>query len=124
MLSYGSLVWSHATKQAYIQTRLRSLQRMAINLMTHIPRSTPSQFLELAVDLCPLHIFFENEAMKAYYRLHKILDFGWSGTSDTKTYSESHMRQWKKCEEEIGLNIDLVDQNEGQIPRILYKVRK
>ena len=43
----------------------------------------------------PLDIFCEQEALKAYCRLAKILEFGWKGTMKWKHHGVSHMKHWE-----------------------------
>ena len=105
MISYGSIVWAHCLK--VYKERLRRLNRLAINTFCSIPQSTPTRFLEIALDVMPLDLFCEQEALKSYCRLNKKLEFGWDGTAKRKTFNTSHIKHWKsllnKCE---GWDID------------------
>ena len=44
----------------------------------------------------PLHLFVKREALKKYFRLRGVIEFGWSGTYKNKKYSTSHMCYWKE----------------------------
>ena len=67
MLSYGALVWAHETKPFI--TKLTRLNRLAINPFCSIPRSVPTGFLEIMLNVQPLHLFVKREALKSYFRL-------------------------------------------------------
>ena len=99
MISYGALVWGHEAKT--FKEKLRRLNRMAINTFCSIPKSTPTRFLEIALDIMPLDKFIEKEAMKAFSRLRKVLEFGWDGKAKRKTLSVSHMKYWSDKAERI-----------------------
>ena len=83
-----------------------------MNLMCHIPKSTPTQFLEIALDLCPLHLFGKMEALKTHYRLHQVLEFDWEGVhkNKVKTYCDSHLKVWKDYAERIGIDVNKLDE--------------
>ena len=92
MIAYGALVWAHTARGH--NEKLRRLNRMAINTFCNIPKSTPTRMLEISLNIMPLDLFMEQEALKAYSRLHNVLEFGWSGIAKRKTFNVSHMKYW------------------------------
>ena len=59
-----------------------------------IPKSTPSKFLEIALNIMPLTLHCQKEGLLAFIRLKGVLEFGWLGSSRQKTYANSHMKFW------------------------------
>ena len=89
-LCYGSMIWGH--RAPHLISKLRRINRMAINTFANFPKSTPTAALEVMLDVMPLHLFCTQEAMLARLRLDKVLEFGWDGTSHTKNHAISHMK--------------------------------
>ena len=58
--SYGALVWAHEINTAVLKKKLQKLNRLAINCFCHIPRSTPTMMLEIALDVVPFGFTCEN----------------------------------------------------------------
>ena len=79
MLAYGALVWAHELNQQYIKDALQKINRLAINTFCVVARSTPTKALEVILDVTPLHIFCRATATATFFRIHKSLEFGWSG---------------------------------------------
>ena len=75
VLTYGALIWGHRAQSRSIQTKLRTINRLAVNACVSIPLSTPTKALELIMDLPPLHLYIENIALNSLYRLQDSLDF-------------------------------------------------
>jgi ribonuclease HI len=73
-LTYGALVWGHAAQRKGIQDKLRRLNRLASNMTSRIPRSTPTRALEIILNLTPLHLLIMKEALASNYRLHSVLN--------------------------------------------------
>ena len=65
MILYAALVWWPRTKLATTQASLRKLQRLACLAVTGAMRSTPTVAMEALLDLPPLHIQVQREAMLA-----------------------------------------------------------
>lgn len=61
--------WNKAAKGA-IRSMLDKLQRMACLAITSAMRTTPSDSMQVLLDLPPLHLFVESEAMRIMYRLN------------------------------------------------------
>ena len=99
MFSYGSIVWAHELKSHL--NKLARLNRLSISTFCPIPKSTPTKFLEIALDIMPLQYFCQQQAVLAYYRLQDVLQFGWSGKSKNVTFSTSHMKSWSQVASEI-----------------------
>ena len=90
MLCYGVMIWGHRAPE--LLAKFRRINRMAINTFANFPKSTPTTALEIMLDVLPLHIFCEQEALAARVRLDPVIEFGWHGTSHTKNHSTSHLR--------------------------------
>ena len=43
----------------------------------------------------------QQEALSAFFRLSKVLEFGWSGNYKNKRYSTSHILKWKQLASQI-----------------------
>jgi hypothetical protein len=68
-LMYGSMVWGHMARK--YEGQLRRLNRMAINTITHIPKSAPTRGLEVVLDIMPLHLAIEENGLAAFVRLNR-----------------------------------------------------
>ena len=90
MLCYGAMIWGHRAPE--LLEKFRRINRMAINTFANFPKSTPTAALEVILDIMPLHLFCTQEALAARVRLDKVLEFGWHGTTHTKTHALSHMK--------------------------------
>ena len=102
-LTYASLVWAHAAEAEEIETMLRRLNRLAINTIVKVPRSTPSRALEIILDIFPLHLHIMKEGLSAYLRLKPSLNLRWTGIYTNLTYSVSHLRYWDWIAEDNGI---------------------
>ena len=94
MLCYGAMVWGH--RATHMEKQLRRINRMAINTMGIFPRSTPTATLEIMLDIMPLHLFCQQEAMKARVRLDDVVELAWEGKNDKKTHAISHLKYWEE----------------------------
>ena len=97
---------------------------MAINTFANFPRSTPTVALEVMLDIMPLHLFCVQEGVAARVRLEKVLDFGWHGTSHTKTHAKSHMKFLGDKLEEFGINPDMTDRCSGMKWGNAFKINR
>ena len=75
MISYAAMCWAHEIND-HQRDLLRKLNRLAINTFAVIPRSTPTRYLEIALDVIPLDLFFKSVATASFYRLNRHLVFG------------------------------------------------
>ena len=114
MLSYGALGWAHELKQQNIIEKLRKLNRLAINTFCVVARSTPTRALEVILDVMPLHLHCRMMATKTFFRIHRNLEFGWSGSYGNITYSTSHMKYWSNIRDELGFVPDSTDECQYQ----------
>ena len=102
MICYGSLIWGHRAPESI--AKLRRVNRLAMNTFANFPKSTPTQALEVMLDVMPLHTFVEQEALAARLRLDNVLRLEWSGKNSNKTHSVSHLRYWKDALETGKIN--------------------
>ena len=107
MLTYGALVWAHELNTDCLIKKLRKVNRLAINTLCLVPRSTPTRLLEVMLDIMPLHIYCKFIAMSSYYRQYNSLVLGWAGTYKNKTYSTSHIKFWMNLKEKVGIDTKL-----------------
>lgn len=70
-ITYGCIIWWHKTKSNKTKSRLGSLQREVINMITGCVRSTPNMALNAALNMAPLHLKIEEAASKAFVRLKR-----------------------------------------------------
>ena len=126
MIVYASVVWAHSIDRPTLENKLRRLNRMALATMTMFPRSTPTRSVEIMVDLFPLHLWLQKEALCAYIRLAKLLPLTWTGRQDKwKRRNVAHRRFWRdKVEEyEIADLLLEVDQCVVQAPELQFVIR-
>jgi ribonuclease HI len=71
IISYGSIAWWEKVSQKTAQDKLNKLQRLACLATLGASKSSPTNALELLLDLPPLHLFVKNTALNTYCR-HKI----------------------------------------------------
>lgn len=72
MLMYGSFLWNHICKLKYVQEKLGKFQRMACKAITGAWKSTPTAALEAMLNLPPLHLVIESDAIATLGRLAKL----------------------------------------------------
>ena len=88
-LTYGSLVWAHATHKGYAQRSLTRLSRLAGLSTGHYLRGTPTAGLEVALGLVPLDLVAQNLGLNAYCRWREILP------SQEQASHAGHLKRWK-----------------------------
>ena len=93
MLCYGAMIWGHQAPK--LAGKLSRINRMAMNTFANFPKSTPTSALEVILNVMPIHIFCQQEAMAAKARLHTLTPLDWDGTNKNKTHCTSHLRHWK-----------------------------
>lgn len=86
IISYGAIVWWSRTCLDSVKRELGSLQRMACIALTGALRTTPTASMELLLDLLPLHLHIEAEALACMHRL-ACLGF-WKGNSDSLLWGQ------------------------------------
>lgn len=67
-VSYAAIVWWKKCKQSTVRKKLTKLQRLACLLISGVSNSTPTAAIELLLDLAPLHLHVEYEAMSTNFR--------------------------------------------------------
>ena len=72
-LTYACLAWGHELSTKLICNKLHSLDRLALQSMTCIPRTTPTQTGEVILGLKPLDLVIQEKGLKDYLRLRQIL---------------------------------------------------
>ena len=102
-ISYAAMVWGHQLDNPTIITALGILNRMAMNTMVKVPRSTPNKGLEIILDLMPLHLHIRKEGLAAYIRLRAHHNLQWEGVFTNLTNSVSHLRYWSYLAQDAGL---------------------
>lgn len=69
ILSYGVICWWKKLSKLTIKKKMEKLQRLACNLITPAPRSTPTKAMEILLEMLPLDLFLMKEAVKTNCRL-------------------------------------------------------
>lgn len=65
-------VWWHKASKGAIKRKFDKLQRMACLAITSAMRTTPSESMQVLLNLPPLHLYVQAEAMRIMYRLSKL----------------------------------------------------
>ena len=103
VVSYAAMAWGHTSETDDIITPLRRLNRLALNTIVKVPRSTPTRTMELVLDVLPLHLFIFKEGLSTYLRIMKPSSLTWVGVYTNLTYSIGHRRFWEYQAEDFGL---------------------
>ena len=107
MLCYGSMIWGH--RAPFHIARLRRINRMGMNTFASFPKSTPTAAMEIMLDVMPLHLFCQKEAMASKGRLKDITNLEWNGTTNKKTHATSHLRHWETLLQQGGIQLEDLD---------------
>ena len=102
-LSYAALVWAHAAEAEDVERKFRRVNRLAMNTIVKVPRSTPTRALELILDIYPLHLHVMKEGLRAYVRLKPAINLRWTGIYENLTHSISHLRYWHWIADDTGV---------------------
>ena len=102
-LSYAALAWAHTAEAEDIETLLRRVNRLAMNTIVKVPKSTPTRAMEIILDIYPLHLHLMKEGLAAYTRLKPALNLRWSGIYTNLTHAVSHLRYWDWVAEDAGI---------------------
>jgi ribonuclease HI len=78
-LTYGSIIWSNVNLLTKFENKLTSLQRLAVSLITHCMKSTPSKGLEVLLCLIPLHLYIRELALRTRLRIKNTVNSCWNG---------------------------------------------
>ncbi|MCK5855745.1 MAG: hypothetical protein KAG56_11035, partial [Sulfurovaceae bacterium] len=96
-LSYCSVAWAEPTIINKFQEKLRTLQRLALSMMTYCQKSTPSKSLEIILCAQPLHLFLRETAIRSRIRTKDKVISTWSG----KTTREKRVGHLLSLDREI-----------------------
>ena len=107
MLCYGAMIWGHRAPE--LEAKLRRVNRMAMNTFGSFPASTPTRAMEIMMDIMPLHLHCQKEALAARIRLNDVVGLTWVGYNDKKTHSKSHLYHWQQILDRYQINISHSD---------------
>jgi ribonuclease HI len=68
VISYGALVWWSKTEQPTVQIKLNKIQRIVLMMITRCMKTVPSIALEMLIDMVPLHLWIQQEAIQTNYK--------------------------------------------------------
>ena len=118
MVTYGAMVWGHVIDEEESHVKvLRRLNRLAISTIVKVPRSTPTQGLEIILGVTPLHLQIRKEGLSTYYRLRRQTAINWAGVHTNLTYAVSHRRYWEYLLEDAGLEDFQAASDTCHVPR-------
>ena len=103
-LSYAALAWAHIAEDEEVEKICRRLNRLAMNTIVKVPRSTPTRALEIILDIYPLHLHLMKEGLTTFVRMNLALPLQWSGVYTNLTHSVSHRRYWDWIAEDTGVS--------------------
>ena len=103
VIAYAAMAWAHESETPTINDALRRVNRLAMNSMVRVPRSTPTRTMELALDLLPLDLFAIKIGLAAFCRLRGHLPMTWEGVFDNTTHAVSHLRFWDYTAQDLGV---------------------
>ena len=103
-LSYAAFAWGHAAEAEDVENALRRVNRLAMNTIVKVPRSTPTRAMEIILDIYPLHLHILKEGLTTFIRLKPVLNFRWTGIYENLTYSVSHLRYWHWIADDTGVD--------------------
>ena len=93
ILTFGCLVWGHATEKVTVMKELTKLNRLAARYCAPVRRSTPTAGLEVILGLIPLDLFIQQERIKALLRTEATVSVQWDGLSDGKSRGHRFLAQ-------------------------------
>ena len=107
MLSYAALIWAHAADADDVTEQLRRVNRLAMNTVVKVPRSTPTRTMEIILDIMPLHLHILKEGLRTAMRLQAELPLNWEGVYANLTHSTSHRKFWELTANNTGINVQI-----------------
>ena len=102
-LTYGSLVWAHATDKGYAQSSLTRLSRLAALSTGNYLRGTPTAGLEVALGLRPLDLTAMNLGLNAFLRWKPIL------SGQIPRDYDGHLKRWQNTAKKLQLDHNDMD---------------
>ena len=116
MLTYGAMTWGHVLdEEDFYDTWFRRLNRLAMNTIVKVPRSTPTRGMELILGVTPLILHIKREGLTTYNRLQ--LPVTWDGVQPNLTYSVAHRRYWEYHAEDAGIQDFQANSDSCMVPR-------
>ena len=101
VMSYAAMTWGHVLDENdSLVTALRRLNRLAMNTIVRVPRSTPTQTMEIVLGITPLHLHIKQLAMASHQRLQ--LPILWDGIFTNLEHAVAHRRFWEYTLEDMG----------------------
>jgi ribonuclease HI len=105
-LTYACAIWAQCCEEKH-HTKLNRLQRLALLQQGQFRKKTPGAALEVIADTPPLHLYLEQESVKASLRLYNYLHITWSGLALTGP-QKGHIRYLRdKLEDYKLFDLDL-----------------
>ena len=89
-ITYGALAWGGNITEAQAG-RLASLNRLAARLIAPFRDRTPTAGLEVILNLAPLPLLIEKEALKGYLRTQSHIPVRWTGLGSSQ---KGHRQKW------------------------------
>lgn len=89
ILLYGSFLWNHKCCLKTVMDKLNKFQRLACKAITGAWHSAPTAALEAILNLTPLHILVETEALSVLNRLKRNSDIQIKDAGHSKIYYKS-----------------------------------
>ena len=93
--TYGAMVWAHVKEGEDVITSFCRLNHIAINTIVKVPRSTPTQALEIILDIMPLHLHVFKEGLATFLCIMPVRSLLWTGVYPNLAFSVSHLRFWE-----------------------------
>ncbi|XP_066906469.1 uncharacterized protein [Halyomorpha halys] len=113
---YAAIVWWNKATTRKSQTWLGKLQRLACLMITRAISTTPSAAMEVLLNIKPLHIEIEAQALSSAYRLMKL------GTNYHSLTYEGHVRLFRRMNED-GIQALHSDHQKKKYKNTYYSVR-
>ena len=83
ILSYCLYIFAQAITKCQLK-KFRKLQRLALLMLGHMRRGTPTEGLNIITNTLPVELYIEKELLAATYRLRSKVDRTWDGLSEGK----------------------------------------
>ena len=106
-ITYACLVWGPSLRHKTKENQIRSINKLAVSMISCTRRSTPRIALEVIYNLPPLHLVITYEALASISRNNQALIRDWEGHIPGKTSLKGHLYYWAKKAEKM--NIDITD---------------
>ena len=122
VLTYGAMIWGHAANTVGNISKLRKLNRMALNTITSVRRSNPTRALEIIYDIMPLHLEIQKIGMASFVRLKQHIT-GQKHLYSSQMYKKlGHLNRWERLAKDTGVGSDNNDYTNVTYREKLYHV--